>query len=197
MKPLTAVKMAHTILQFKLETAERIIDATAGNGNDTLFLARYSLPNTVIQAFDIQPAALSKTRLLLETHGVLHKVNCILDSHANMLKYNNQPVDIIMFNLGYLPGAQHRLTTTTETTLAAVQAGMGLLAVGGIMTIAAYPGHQEGQRELEALHSYLEDLPQSDFTVGNWRMVNQINRPPVLYIIEKLRGDVNERTATF
>lgn len=197
MKALTAVKMAHFILKGRLETAERIIDATAGNGKDTLFLAENSLPNAAIQAFDIQQAALDTTRRLLEKHGLIHKVNLILDSHSNLLKYGDQPVDIIMFNLGYLPGAQHWLTTTAETTLTAVQAGMELLTAGGIITIAAYHGHQEGQRELEALQSFLESVPQSGYTVGNWRMVNQINRPPVLYVIEKLRGDIRERTTTY
>jgi len=196
MKAFTAVKMAHFLIKDKLAAAERVIDATAGKGNDTLFLARHSPPTAIIHAFDIQQTALDKTRQLLEEYGLSDKVNLILDSHTNILHYGTQPADIIMFNLGYLPGATHCITTTKESTLEAVRASMDLLAVGGILTIAVYHGHPEGQQELEALHCFLENIPQISYSVASWQMINQINCPPVLYVIEKLRGDAREGSAT-
>lgn len=194
MKILSAVKMAHFLLKGRLATADAVIDATAGNGQDTLFLALHTPDNTIIRAFDIQQDALDKTQKVLEAHSLANKVKLVLDSHANMAKYCMEPADIIMFNLGYLPGGTHTVTTITETTAEAVKAGLDLLKAGGIMTVAAYPGHPEGKRELASLQQILQNISQRSYTVACWHMVNQVNSPPVLYVIEKLRGDLHERT---
>ena len=185
MKVLTAVKMAHYLLQDKLAGTRLVVDATAGNGNDTLFLALNTPPDCRILAFDVQQDAITKTKQLLQVQGLVEKVQLILDSHVHITDYCPFPPDVIMFNLGYLPGGIHSITTTAETTVSAVQASLGILVTGGIITIAAYHGHSEGQRELETLRSFLERIPQETYTVACWQMINQKNRPPILYIIEK------------
>jgi threonine dehydrogenase-like Zn-dependent dehydrogenase len=189
-KALTAVKMAQFLLKDKLAHARFLVDATAGNGRDTLFLATHTPPDVIIRAFDIQEEALSKTDKLLQAHDVRGKVILVLDSHANMAKYCAEPLDVVMFNLGYLPGGEHRITTYSRTTLQAVEQALQLLRKSGIVTIAAYPGHEEGRCEKEELEAFLANLSQSDFNVACWHMVNQINCPPVLYVIEKLREDL-------
>lgn len=194
MKVLTAVKMPHYLLYDKAANANQVIDATAGNGKDTLFLARYTSPSCKVLAFDIQKQALINAEQLLRSHNLERKVQFINDSHVRIADYCLPPVDIIMYNLGYLPGGEHTITTLTETTLAAVQASLNLLAPGGLISIAAYLGHSEGQREADALKRYLETIPQTEYSVACWQMVNQINRPPILYVIEKLRGNWDERT---
>jgi hypothetical protein len=88
-----------------------------------------------------------------------------------------------MFNLGYLPGGDHSFTTRAATTVAALGRITGLLAPGGLITVVAYPGHPAGDEENAAVADYLARLPQETFTVAVWRMVNQRNRPPILYII--------------
>jgi len=186
---VNAVQMAHNFIISRLQTANLVVDATAGNGHDTLFLTKNTPATTTILAFDIQPQAIAKTELLLQQHQFLHKTRLILDSHANIAKYIDQPVDVAMFNLGYLPGGDHTLSTYPDITIEAISKTLQLLAVGGLMTVAAYPGYEHGKRECQAVYQYLTGLRQQTFTVGSWAMVNQTNSPPVLYVIEKRRSE--------
>jgi predicted O-methyltransferase YrrM len=187
MAVVNAIKMAHNFILPQLANANLVIDATAGNGNDTLFLAKNSSAKTAVWAFDIQPQAIANTRSLLKKHGLLDKARLILDNHANIVNYINHPVDIAMFNLGYLPGGDHSKNTCPATTLQALEQILQLITIGGLLTIAAYPGYEYGKMENDAVHQYLTTLPQQTFTVAAWTMVNQVNSPPVLYIIEKRR----------
>ncbi|HWR45221.1 class I SAM-dependent methyltransferase [Sporomusa sp.] len=189
MEVANAVVMAQRLLRPKLVTAILVVDATAGNGNDTLFLADNTPNTTVVWAFDIQTQALTKTQELLTNHELDYKVHLVLDSHAHIPKYINQPVDAAMFNLGYLPGGDHAISTSSDTTIQAIAQTLQLLAADGLVTIAAYPGYEHGRLELQAVHEYLTSLSQKMFTVACWSMVNQKNSPPVLYVIEKIRSE--------
>ncbi|MBP2662175.1 MAG: putative rRNA methylase [Firmicutes bacterium] len=182
---VNAVEMAHKFIISRLTAAKLVIDATAGNGKDTLFLAKHTPPNATVFAFDIQPQAIANTELLLNQHHLLPKAQLILDSHANIANYIDQPIDVAMFNLGYLPGGDHTLSTCSEITKQAISQTLQLLTVGGLLTVAAYPGYEHGKQECHAVHQYLAGLSQQIFTVASWAMVNQTNSPPVLYIIEK------------
>ena len=192
----TAVQMVHYFLQEHLPGAKFILDGTAGNGRDTLFLARHSPDDATIWAFDIQEAALNNTRKLLAAHELENKVIYILDNHANVKNHIQHFLDLAVFNLGYLPGGCHAITTRTDTTLQAVTSILPLLTTGGVVSITAYPGHEAGLAEQTALEAFLSKLPQEKFSVGKWQMLNQVNAPPVVYIIEKVRGVCNERTTT-
>ena len=187
MAVVNATTMAHKFILPQLANANLVIDATAGNGNDTLFLAKNSSAKTTVWAFDIQPQAIANTQSLLEKHGFVDKVQLILDNHANIANYISHPVDAAMFNLGYLPGGDHSKNTCPAATLHALEQILQLLTVGGLLTVAAYPGYEHGKMETDAVHQYLTTLPQQTFTVASWTMVNQVNSPPVLYIIEKRR----------
>ncbi len=189
MVALNAVPMAHQFIRPKLATASLVVDATAGNGKDTLFLAENSAATTAVWVFDIQQQALTKTEMLLSRHKLTDKVRLVLDSHANIADYIDQPVDAVMFNLGYLPGGDQAINTSPATTILAITQSLQLLAVGGVITIAAYPGYEHGRLECHAVHEYLTRLSQKDFTIACWSMVNQKNNPPVLYVIEKIRGE--------
>lgn len=182
-----AVLMAHQFILPKLATASHIVDATAGNGKDTLFLAKNSNPSAVIWAFDIQQQALQKTETLLTDHKLRDKVKIIFDSHANITNHIHQPLDVVMFNLGYLPGGDQSINTSPDTTIKAIAQSLKLLTVGGLMTIAAYPGYEHGRLENQAVREYLTSLRQETFAIACWSMVNQRNNPPVLYIIEKMK----------
>jgi hypothetical protein len=178
-----AVTMAHRLLADRLATAGTAVDATAGNGRDTLFLADRTPDDAVVWAFDLQQAALDNTARLLDEHGLGGKCRLIADCHSRLDSYVTGPVDAAMFNLGYLPGGDHGFTTRAATTVAALGRITGLLAPGGLITVVAYPGHPAGDEENAAVADYLARLPQETFTVAVWRMVNQRNRPPILYII--------------
>ena len=97
------------------------------------------------------------------------------------------PVDAVMFNLGWLPGAAHAVTTRTETTLLAVNAALGLLKPDGLLTVCVYPGHPEGTRELEALTHWAETLDPRRFDALLRRYMNQPNDPPQLIAVKRNR----------
>jgi threonine dehydrogenase-like Zn-dependent dehydrogenase len=163
-----------------------------GNGYDTLFLARHTPDKASVWAFDIQAAAVANTKRLLAEHALGEKVRLVEDCHSRVNRYVQQPIDIAMFNLGYLPGSDHSITTSAATTVEALQQIFVLLAVGGLVSIVAYPGHLPGREEHEAVHCLLKKLPQSHFTVGHWQMVNQKNHPPEMYLVEKVKGGKHE-----
>ncbi|MDU4960431.1 MAG: class I SAM-dependent methyltransferase [Sporomusaceae bacterium] len=187
MLPNNAVEAAQQVLLPYLGQAGTVVDATAGNGKDTLFLARHTPPQALVWAFDIQAAALAQTRDTLAAAGLVEKVRFCQTSHALLASVVPPPADAIMFNLGYLPGGDRRITTEAATTLTAVSEAAMLLAPGGLMTIVVYPGHEPGRLEEECLLPFLTALPQRQFSVACLRMLNQRHQPPVLYAVERRR----------
>lgn len=187
MLPTNAVEAARQVLLPYLRNAAVVIDATAGNGKDTVFLAAHTPSNARVWAFDIQPVALEATRRQLDEAALLFKVCLVEDSHERIGAYIDQPVDAAMFNLGYLPGGRHDIVTQPQTTLTAVGQTAELLQPGGMLTIVTYPGHKSGRQEDEAISAMLSRLPQKRYSVACWQMINQINNPPVLYAVERRR----------
>lgn len=185
MKIANALTMARQLLLNRLATARTVVDATAGNGHDTLFLAANTPADATVWAFDLQQDALDATSRRLAEHNLSGKCRLICDCHSLVADHVERPVDAAMFNLGYLPGGDHSFTTCVETTIAALGAMTSLLSPGGIVTIVAYPGHDTGEEENTAVAEFLATLPQAAFTAAAWRMLNQRNRPPILYIIGK------------
>lgn len=162
------------------------IDATAGNGHDTLLLCQLAGESGRVAAFDIQKAALEGTEKLLREHG--YKAELILDSHADMGKYaEKETVDCIVFNFGYLPKGDHTICTKPETSIAAIEAGLSLLKKGGMMTLCIYSGQDSGFEERDTLLSYLKILDSKKYLVIVSSYYNRPNHPPIPVIIQKLR----------
>ena len=86
-----------------------VVDATAGNGNDTLFLAKTSAKK--VYAFDIQQLAIENTTNLIKEAKLTDKCKIVLDSHFEFDKYIDDTIRAVVFNLGYLPNADHQITT--------------------------------------------------------------------------------------
>ena len=122
-----AIEMAQLVLRRVLPEARILVDATAGNGNDTLFLAENSPQEAKIYAFDIQPRAIAATEK--RTAAYKDRIQYVLDSHERLGTVVHEPIDAIIFNLGYLPGGDHHVTTDAMSTLAAVQAAVEKLAL--------------------------------------------------------------------
>jgi hypothetical protein len=185
MQTFNAIKLAHSLLSARLSVAQCVVDATAGNGKDTLFLASSTPSNAIVWAFDIQEVALATTEKILTAYHLEDKVHLILDSHVRAADYVCEPVDVAMFNLGYLPGVSHHIRTKPQSTVLALQQIVNLLPVGGLISVVAYPKYEAGQHEHHAVREFLSGLPVTYFTVGCWSMVNHTNDSPVLYVIEK------------
>ena len=166
------------------EDKEKIaVDATCGNGHDTLWLAERFKK---VYAFDIQEAAVESTRKLLEKHDMEAKVHLINDSHGNMDKYLEEAPQVIVFNLGYLPGGDKSVTTEKGETLEAVEKSLELLAVDGLLCITMYQGHEQGAAEREAILNWAPQLSKSKYHCVYTNMVNQKKNPPeILWITKK------------
>ncbi|UMZ75359.1 class I SAM-dependent methyltransferase [Natranaerofaba carboxydovora] len=161
------------------------VDATSGNGHDTLFLARQVGSKGLVYAFDIQKKAIDRTKTLLENNGVENRVNLIKEDHSNLAEIVPSGVAAIMFNLGYLPGSDKSVVTLPETTLSALHNGLKLLKVGGILTCVIYPGHDMGKEESNEVENFAKELNYSIYQVVKIISTNRKQAPPYLLAIKK------------
>lgn len=176
------IDLSHEFLKEVLTPESIAVDATMGNGHDTAFLAALSKK---VYAFDIQEKALEKTAQRLAHEG-LQNAELILDGHQELARYVREPIRAAIFNLGYLPSADKSIITQGATTLAAIQAILAQLEVGGRVSIMVYYGHEGGDQEKDAVLHFVSDLDQRDYAVMLYQPLNQIHTPPFLIMIEKL-----------
>ncbi|WNC12457.1 class I SAM-dependent methyltransferase [Brevibacillus brevis] len=178
------LEVARNLIRERVKAGETVVDATMGNGNDTLFLAQLVQEKGKVVAYDIQSLAMKKTRERLEREGVLDWVDMRLASHEEMESLTDQ-VGAIMFNLGYLPGGDKEITTQAASTIRAIQAGLRVLRPGGIMTVMIYWGHAAGAVEKDAVESFCQSLSQMEYLVLKYQYINQQNQAPFLLAIER------------
>ena len=184
---LTAVKFIQDFLAARLVSPQLCIDATCGNGGDTAFLCGITAPEGKVLGFDIQPEAIASTRKHLEQKGIpagqyeLHR-----DSHANLLQYV-QPgtVDAVMFNFGWLPGADHSVFSTADSSIPALNAALQAVRPGGAVTAILYSGQVIGSGEKQTVLEFLRALPLKDFTVLVCDFANWAETAPLPCIILK------------
>ena len=174
-----------TLLQKAVSEGDLVIDGTAGNGHDTLFLAKLVGQNGHVYAFDIQQSAIDATKKNLGRYGM--QTTVILDGHEHISKYVTQEISAAIFNLGYLPGANHSTITRPKTTIQAIESCLNILRVGGIVVIVVYHGHEGGDIERDALMSYVSELPQSSIQVLKYDFINQVNHAPFLLALERTK----------
>ncbi|GAA0120699.1 MAG: class I SAM-dependent methyltransferase [Clostridium argentinense] len=153
------------------------IDGTLGNGHDTDFLS--SIFNKVY-SFDIQNAA-------IENYAEKKRENVILikDCHSKLKEYVKENVDVVMYNLGFLPGGDKSITTEASTTLTSIESSLEILNSGGIITIAIYIGHEEGEKEGKEILEYVSRLPKDRYGVMLHKVINRSEKAPQLIVIEK------------
>ena len=105
---LTAVKLVQDFLAARLADPRLCIDATCGNGHDTLFLCSVAGENGRVSGLDIQPQAAANTNALLAANGMaaIGRAECC--DHRELLRFAPPgSADCVMFNFGWLPGAAH------------------------------------------------------------------------------------------
>jgi len=157
------------------------VDATTGNGNDTLFLAKHC---RFVYGFDIQRIAIERTEARLKENGV-ENYELFCDTFANMAEYVNEKPDIITFNLGYLPNGDPSITTKTEETIKAINSALRILNDKGVMTLCLYWGHEEGKREREGVIELARQLDSHQYHVSYISLINQLDCPPEIIMINK------------
>lgn len=167
---------------FRLQVKEDgfYVDATMGNGHDTLFLCELAGEQGRVAAFDIQEAALKETDRLLREKGLRERADLYLESHVNMGKViEEESVDGMYFNFGYLPGGDHSLATKPDTSLEAVKKGLTLLKKGGVMALCIYSGGDTGFEERDRLLEFLKSLDSRKFLVILESFYNRKKNPPI------------------
>lgn len=187
-KHFSALQIIHHVLELHVRPGDCCIDATAGRGKDTLFLANLVGENGQVTAFDIQQDAVDSTRALLAANGMERRASVQLDSHANMGDYAEPgTISAITFNFGWLPGGDHNVFTRPDSSIRAIEAGLKLLREDGIMTLILYYGRETGFAERDALLKYLPTLDSDLYTVVEMPFVNRQNCPPIPIVIFKGR----------
>ena len=183
---LNTLGIAHAFLREHVKSGDFCIDATAGRGYDTAFLAELVGETGKVLAFDIQDSAIESTNALLESRGLRRRVTTILDSHSNMASYaEEETVDAIVFNLGYLPGGDHSICTHAESSIAAIEQSLKLLRPKGVICLCIYYGGDSGYDEKNALMDYLKTIDHKKYTVLLTDFYNRPNDPPMAVFLYK------------
>lgn len=165
-----------------------LVDATCGNGNDTLFLMKCLSNSGKLYAVDVQLEAIESTRMLMAQNGYQEGEHLIL-KHCSHECFDfleaDERVDFVVYNLGYLPKGDKGITTTVRTTLSSLASALERLKSGGLVIVLSYRGHEAGEEEAVHLEIFLSKLSQSLYDVCKLDFVNQKNTPPVMWIVEK------------
>ncbi|KRG10464.1 tRNA (mnm(5)s(2)U34)-methyltransferase [Staphylococcus sp. NAM3COL9] len=184
MKLERILPFAKTLLQQHITSESIVIDATCGNGNDTLFLAQ-QVPQGKVYAFDIQTEAINNTKQKTEGY---HNITLIQDSHAHVKQHiQKSEVDAAIFNLGYLPKGDKSIVTHPESTLSAINSIFDMLAPEGLIILVIYHGHDEGKLERDTIIEYLSQFDQTKAHVLQYQFINQQNNPPFICALEKIQ----------
>lgn len=178
---------AREMIEQAMFEGARAVDATMGNGHDTQWLCELAGESGRVYAFDVQPEAVRRTEERLTEAGLISRARLFCAGHERMTELVPEPVDAVVFNLGWLPGAEHGVTTRVETTIQAVEAALSVLKEEGIMTVCIYPGHEEGTRELQALMCWAEALDPRRYDSLIKTYLNQPNDPPRMLAVKKKR----------
>lgn len=174
---VTPTALGHSLWMEVIEPYQDIvIDATAGNGKDSLILSKMLFPpdfkkptnrNPVhddktpkLISIDIQQLACENTLSLLEEHldsDILkNNVQVLHQSHAPMPSLRKESVGLICYNLGYLPGGCKEAQTQMTTTIYSLADSALLIRPGGLLSVLSYPGN--GWREHCAVSYFMEGL---------------------------------------
>jgi len=179
------VPLAHLLLHNFVRDGDMAIDATCGNGYDTVLLARLVGAGGHILGFDIQPQAIIETSRRLADADLAKRTTLLLTSHERVAEHVTRPVQVVLFNLGYLPGGDRSIITLPESTVAALVQSQQLLAPGGAVLVTIYPGHDGGIEEQSSVENWAASLDPRAFY--SWRMGQTNARPdaPYLLLVQK------------
>lgn len=182
------IPYAHHLLETTINPGDIVVDATCGNGHDTVKLASIVGDTGHVYAFDIQAEAIENTIDRMQSQGS-KQATYIQDSHAKVDEYileeHKGKLGGAIFNLGYLPNSDKEVITSSTSTIPAVDQLLEYIQKGRLVIIVVYYGHDGGQAEKAAVLNYVEALEQDEYSVLQYRFINQKNDPPFLVAIQK------------
>ncbi|MEW4567137.1 class I SAM-dependent methyltransferase [Tautonia sp. JC769] len=179
------VELARLLVARTLSGGDFAIDATVGNGHDTLWLARQVGSTGRVLGLDVQSVALRAARRRLAEAGVTDRVLLVRAGHEridHVLARDGSTTrpKVVMFNLGYLPGGDHFIATRPESTIVAIEATLARVVPGGLVTVVAYPGHAVGQSESNALREWIVSLSRDRLNLLRCDLPNTMQPAPWL-----------------
>ena len=179
-------ELAMSVTLTYIKPGDTVVDATCGTGQDTVVLARAVGSEGSVYAFDIQKRAHLLTEARLKSHGIAN-VHLVKQSFVSMSDHiPEKSAAAVVFNLGYLPGGDHSITTTADSTLEGLDVALRTIKPGGVVTVVMYDGHDEGAEEKQAVLEWAEALDQKKYHVAYVSLLNQKNHPPeILWITKK------------
>lgn len=188
MKNYQITQWCSRFIEEQVKEGDICIDATMGNGNDTLLLSRLAGPDGQVLAFDIQEQALQAARQKLLRENAPANYTLFLESHTHMADHvKPDSVSCIVFNFGYLPGGDHSLATRSETSIQALEQSLTLLKKGGLLSLCIYSGGDSGFEERDALLTWLKKLDSHNYLVIRSDYYNRPNNPPIPVLVIRLR----------
>lgn len=181
------IHFADSLAERAIKPGDTVIDATMGNGHDTVKLAQWVGPEGLVHAFDVQPQALQNTQERLQEHGLFERCKLHLRGHQFMAEAVTETVSAVIFNLGYLPGQDKLITTEVTTTLLAIEQSLMLLKESGVLLIVVYPGHEQGRIEQEALDKWIKQVDTRLYRSLRYQFENTAAPAPYVLAVEKLK----------
>ena len=181
-------ELVHHTLNDHLREGDLSIDATAGNGHDTGYLATRVGESGKVIAIDIQRSAIESTRSLLSQKALLDRVKLLAGNHSvileQLLEEYKESVATVVFNLGYLPGSDKSVKTEAANTLQALEASAMLLRHSGMLCVTAYRAHEGGEEETKSVEEWMASKESSGWHIKR-RAPASNNLPPILWLAVK------------
>ena len=184
---LTAVKFVQDFLAARLVHPQLCVDATCGNGHDTQFLCTLAGPAGRVLGLDIQQQAVDNTNARLAAAGYGAVGRAVLHDHARLAELV-QPgtADCVLFNFGWLPGAEHDVHSTADGSVPALRAALEALRPGGVLAAVLYSGKVIGDAEKQAALAFFKALPLTRYTVLVCEFANWAQTAPLpCFVIKK------------
>ena len=184
---LSAVQLCREFLTARLAPGGLYVDATCGNGHDTEFLCGLAGPAGKVLGLDIQQQAVDHTNARLAAAGYGSVGRAVLHDHAQLAGLV-QPgtADCVLFNFGWLPGAEHDVHSTADGSVPALRAALDALRPGGVLAAVLYSGKVIGNAEKQAALAFFKALPLTKYTVLVCAFANWADTAPLpCFVIKK------------
>ncbi|KAK1367283.1 S-adenosyl-L-methionine-dependent methyltransferases superfamily protein [Heracleum sosnowskyi] len=188
-----ATQIAHSVWKCVVQKGDAVIDATCGNGYDTLAMLKMVADRSQkgrVYALDLQDVALQNTRSLLDeslddNEKELAELFATCHSKMEEVLPRNITVRLVAFNLGYLPGGDKTMITKSETTLLGLEAAERVVAPGGLISLLVYVGHPGGREEFETVQAFASRLPVDKWSCCKLEMLNKPLAPIIVFLFKR------------
>ncbi len=186
----SAIDIVHKMLKSRVNPGDFCIDATAGNGHDTVFLCELVGNSGRVLAMDIQQSAVDSTQKNLSEHGLSSVAEVLCKSHCEIDEIAEpESADCVVFNFGWLPGGDHNVFTRAETSVPAIEKSLKILKPGGLLSLCLYYGRNNGYSERDAITEYLSGLDSRYYAVMKCDFLNRKNDPPFpIFVVKEKEG---------